>query len=410
MEKNKKLNTESISRLVRIIVGVMFILCLTNVPDATSGPVPGVTDDTILVGMHTPLTGPIALYSKEADLHEAIMLEWGKNIHGRKIKVIKLDDACDPVKGVAAVKKLIYEDKVFLINGGQCSNVCLAIRPIVEKTGTPYITQGAVADAIVVPTVKNIFNPGLVSSSGARTLVDFAMTIPNVKKVGVIRHQDEWALALYDPLVKYLKDKYNRTINIEVITERDSADVTPQVLKLKEAKVDVVFGLIYVVATTTFLRDAYKLGLNVPIMGSTATSVTDQYESLKTVGPLKNYFGPFWCKYSMDHPKIKVYEDLFKKYQPTKKFDAITIMIPGSAPVIVEALKKCGRDLTQEKFIDVLESQFSNWDPDYYVGAAPITFSKTDHIGMKTVVMSTIATGKFEVVKTYQDYEGLMKK
>jgi hypothetical protein len=64
------------------IVGIAFFTCLLNTPQAHSGPVLGVTDDTILIGMHTPLTGPITLFSKEADFHEAIFLEMGQNIHG----------------------------------------------------------------------------------------------------------------------------------------------------------------------------------------------------------------------------------------------------------------------------------------------------------------------------------------
>jgi len=393
------------------IVGLMAVLgCLVGIPDANAGSAPGVTDDTILIGMHTPLTGPIALYSKIAFMNKAILEEWGGTIHGRKIKNIVLDDGCDPVKGVAAAKKLIYDEKVFMIHGGQCSNCGLAIRPIVEKTGTPYITQGEVHDGIVVPTVKNIFNPGYVSSSGSRTLVDFAMTIPGVKRVGVIRHTDEWATALYEPLIKHLKEKYNMAPVADVVTERGVADVTPQVLRLKKAKVDAVFSLIYVVATTTFIRDAHKLGLNVPILGSTATSVADQYESLKSLAPLKKYFSPYWCKYPLDHPNVTPYRELFLKHNPTKIFDSVTLYITGGALVILDALEKCGKDLTQEKFVEVLETSYKNWEPDRYIGASPITFSETDHIGMDVVTMSTIATGKFEVVDTYQDYERLMKK
>jgi branched-chain amino acid transport system substrate-binding protein len=395
-----------------VAIGFMImVLGLFLVPsEGASQGVPGVTDDTILVGIHNALTGPAGIYGKIADLSQAMFMEWGKNIHGRNIKVIVLDDAGDPVKGIAAAKRLIYDDKVFLLNACSVSNVALAVRPVVEKTGTPFLTQAAVADGIVVPTVKNIFNPGFVSSSASKTLVDFAMTIPNVKRIGIIRHTDEWAMALYKPLVEYLKEKYNLTPTIEVITERGVPDVTPQVLKLKNANVDVIFSLIYIVDTTAFLRDAYKLGLDVPICGSTATAVTDQYESLKNLAPLKKYFAPYWCKYPVDDPRVKVYENLLKKYQFTKKFDAVTVYITGAPLVIMDALRKCGKDLTQEKFINVLETQYNNWEPENYIGATPLTFSKSDHIGMKRIVMSTIATGKFEVIKAYPEYEKLMKK
>ena len=53
---------------------------------------------------------------------------------------------------------------------------------------------------------------------------------------------------------------------------------------------------------------------------------------------------------------------------------------------------------------------YTNWDPENYIGAAPLTFSKTDHVGMNHLVMSTIATGRFEIIKSYADYEQLVSK
>jgi branched-chain amino acid transport system substrate-binding protein len=401
MERLEGIRSRTMAVAAMIVISIFFL----HPSLAASQTVEGITSDSILIGMHNAFTGSAAIYSKVAELSEAMFLEYGKNINGRSIKVIKYDDGCDPVKGVAAAKKLIYEDKVFLINACACSNVALAVRPLVEKTGTLFFTQAAVANGIVVPTVKNIFNPGWVSSSASRTLADFAMGIPGVKKIGIIRHTDEWALALYKPLIAYLKEKYNVTPEVEVITERGVPDVTPQVLKLKSSNVDVVFSLIYIVETTAFLRDANRLGLDVPIMGGTATSVTDQYESLKSLAPLKKYFSPCWIKYPLDNPKVKIYEDLLKKYYPAKKFDAVTCYVTGTPLIIMDALKKAGRDLTPEKFIDILETQYNNWEPENFIGAAPITLSKTKHVGMDRVTMASIASGKFEIVPTYQYFD-----
>lgn len=393
------------------IIGVVLWVCLFNLPLARSASVLGVTDDTILIGVPAPLSGPAALFAKQAaDFPEAVYLEWGKNIHGRNIKLIKADDGCDPVKAVAAVKKLIYVDKVFLLHGPACTSAILASKPIIAQEGIPAVTTGGPADAIVNPLVKGLFNPGFSSSGTARSMVDFAMSKPGVKRVGIVHHTTEWAMSYYNPLIAYLKEKYDITPVADVVTEMGVADVTPQVLKLKAANPDVILAPIYISETTAFLRDANKLGLDVPIIGATATSTTDQYESLKSLVPVKKFFTPFWCKYALDHPKVKVYEDVFKKYHPEKKFDAQTLCAFNAPVLVIDALKRCGRDLTQQKFIDVLETSYQNWEPDNYIGAGPLSFSKTDHQGMKKMVMSTVGTGKFEIVATYGEYEGLMKK
>ncbi len=390
-------------------VVLAFLAWLSYVPQVFSAAVPGVTNDSIVIGVTTPMTGPAAFYGKCGEMYDSILTEWGKNINGRNIKVVRIDDGCDPVKGIAAIKKLVYDENVFALSSGQCSNMCLAVKPTLESSGIPFVSHGCIADQMYIPVVKNIFNPAYVSTAATESMVDFAMTLPTKTRFGVVRHSDEWGTSMYKPLAEYIKSKYGKTIEVDVTLERGTADATSQVLKLKQGNVDVVFSLLFHAETTAFLRDAHKLGLNVYIVGSTATSVSDQYQNLKSLEPLKKYFGPFAIKYPLDHPKVKAYEELLKKSYPNTTFDAFTVFGTGGPLVIIDALKKAGRDLTREKFIEILETQYTNWEPDNYIGAVPLSFSKTNHVGMNRLVMSTIATGKFTIIKNYQDYEKLVK-
>jgi len=107
---------------------------------------------------------------------------------------------------------------------------------------------------------------------------------------------------------------------------------------------------------------------------------------------------------------MKVWENVWNKYQPGKKFDAFSVHNTQGSLVVMDALKKCGRDVSQEKFIDILETKYTNWESEHYIGSTPLTFSRTNHVGMHAMSVTTIVTGKFEVVKTYQDYEKLLKK
>ena len=312
---------------IGMMIGMIMILCLVSPRDSFSA-VPGVTDDTIVIGLTTPMTGPASLYGKCGDMYEAMFLEWGKNINGRTIKLIKYDDMCDPVRGLAAIKKLVYDENIFMLSSGQCSNMCLAVKPIIEKEGIPLVSHGCITDAMYVPVVKNIFNPAYISTSASRSKVDFAMTLPGAKKFGVIRHTDEWGTSLYKPLIDYLKDQFHLAPVVDVALERGSADATTQVLKLKQANVDAVFSILFHTETTIFLREAQKLGFDVPIIGSTATSVSDQYANLKSLEPLKKYFGPFSIRYPLDSPKVKVYERLFEKYHPGRNLMPSQSLVP----------------------------------------------------------------------------------
>src|SRR5689334_23313374 len=68
---------------------------------------PGVTKDSIKLGMFGPLTGPVSLYgypiiNGAAAVYKKANDEGG--IHGRKIELVYEDDVCDPAKTRAAVK------------------------------------------------------------------------------------------------------------------------------------------------------------------------------------------------------------------------------------------------------------------------------------------------------------------
>ena len=85
---------------------------------------PGITDSTIKIGLFSPLSGSGMAYGFDVVnaakmYYEKVNKEGG--IHGRKIELVVEDTRCNANDLVAAVKKLVEQDHVFLLNGGPCS-------------------------------------------------------------------------------------------------------------------------------------------------------------------------------------------------------------------------------------------------------------------------------------------------
>ena len=103
---------------------------------------PGITKDTIRIGMFGPLTGPVSMYGYPIN-NGAIAVYKHINdlgvIHGRKIEIAQEDGACDPVKTRAAVKKLIDNGDVFMVHGGSCSAAAYAARPEFIRAKVPDV-------------------------------------------------------------------------------------------------------------------------------------------------------------------------------------------------------------------------------------------------------------------------------
>lgn len=104
---------------------------------------PGITDTTVKIGTHTPLTGPAAAgyasISKAASAYFSYLNEKG-GVNGRTIEYVVRDDGYNPATTSTVVRELVQQDKVFAIVNG---------------LGTP--THSAVVDYLAQQKVPDLF-------------------------------------------------------------------------------------------------------------------------------------------------------------------------------------------------------------------------------------------------------------
>lgn len=359
----------------------------------------GITDTTITIGIMGPFTGNASSYSKaEIGLdafYKGINDQGG--IHGRKIVTILEDTACNETKGIAGAKKLIYQDKVFMLHGNSCSAVAMAIKPTVVEGGVPWVVAHAVNDKISSPPTKNIFHGVPVGKTYGLAMGKFVMSKPNVKTVAVIQHSNDWANSYCVPAKQYLDSKGIKPA-VEVAFERGQTDSTPQVLNIRQTKPDFIIACLYEAETAIFLKDLKKYGVNVPVMG---TAGTDLENTLKRVGDLetvKNYYVPHNYVDNTDGPRMKKWNDIILRYYPNETITGFSAISMGSGVAVVEVLKRVGRDLTREKFIAEMD-KIRDFDTGVLSGT--ITWTADDRDGVKEAAVAGFVNGKPAVLKAW---------
>ncbi|MBW8906844.1 MAG: ABC transporter substrate-binding protein [Betaproteobacteria bacterium] len=359
----------------------------------------GVTPTAIKIGIMGPFTGNASSYSK-AEIGLDAYYKWVNDqggVNGRKIETVLEDYACDGAKGVAAVKKLIYQDKVFMLHGNSCSAVAMAIKPVVVESGVPWVIAHAANPAISSPPTRNIFHGVPVGKTMGVAMGQFVASKPGTSKVAVISHTDDWAKSYCGPANEFLASRNIKPV-VEVAFERGQTDATAQTLKIKQVNPDFVIACLYEAETAIFLKDAKKYGLNVPVMG---TAGTDLENTLKRVGDLDtvaNYYVPHMYADNLDGPRLKPFADILKKYYPNESLTAFSLISMGGAAAVVEALKRAGREPTREKLIAELDR---TKDFDTHVLAGHITWSPTDRDGVKDVAVAGFVKGKPTVLKSW---------
>jgi branched-chain amino acid transport system substrate-binding protein len=345
----------------------------------------GVTDDTIRIGVPGPLTGPnssfgAAVYGVQA-YYDHVNERGG--VHGRKFEVILGDTACNEAKGIAVAKKLISQDEVFLLNGGVCSGVALAMKPVIAEAGVPWVISTAANQNISSPVEPNIFHGVQTSRQFGEAMGKFAMSKPGTEKIAIVAHTNEWAKGYRDPLVNYLKEEHGIEPVAELALERGATDATAQVLSLRNERPDFVVVVLYEPELAVLLRDAHKLGVDVPMVGSLGADFRNTQKRLGSKEAMKSFFMVHQFKGLIDGPEMKEMREAIERNLPDGQgVTDFTFYGPGSAVAIVHVIEQIGPDLTREKFIEGMNNLK---DFDTGILAGTMTFTPDDHQGARDV-------------------------
>ncbi len=382
-------------RIVRTTVGLALALLL--VPSLAAAQVPGVTATEIKIGGLGALTGPGYLYGKLVmNGAEVVFNEVNKagGINGRKLVLVREDDRCDPAGAIAAAKKLIYQDQVFMINGGGCSNASIAARPEIEQAKIPWVVSASVADEVTVPTSPYIFSTALTASIESYGQLEFALKHGG-KKIAIISQRDAWGRSRYAPLQEAFKKKGVTPVADEEMTP-DANDATPQVLRLRQTGADAVLMLLYPKAAAIFMRDAAKLGYKPLVLGQSAISDPIAFrEQVGMPGALDRFVTINQMRYTPDDPQVEKWRALIHQYFPGDRLSVYNMFGIGSAEVVVEVLKRAGKDLTREKVLAQL-SKLHDFKTSMHPG--PVSCTETDHQCHKTPAWIRLAGDKIEFV------------
>src|SRR5262249_51949168 len=121
----------------------------------------GVTPDTVVFGQAAVFEGPASALG--IGMRAGITAAFAEAntqgaIHGGKFKLVGVDDGYEPDKSIAAVKKLIEEEKVFALIGPVGTPTANAAQPVAQAAKVPYIGPFTGAGFLRDPKRDNVVN------------------------------------------------------------------------------------------------------------------------------------------------------------------------------------------------------------------------------------------------------------
>lgn len=372
----------------------------------------GVTDTSIKIGNIGPFTGNAAMFNPLNYGSVAYMryINDMGGVFGRKFDIVLGDTACNEAKGIAAAKKAIYDDKVFMITVNPCSGVAMAVKPTLLKenvlwsgvSANPKIT-GSVGSGGKGAPPKYMFHVVPNGYFSGMTMGKFIMSKPGAKRIAIVAHTNDWARGYCDPATDYIESQGGEVV-LDTAMERGSTDATAQVLLMRTKGVDGVLGCLYQPELVVLLKDAYKYKLGKPIIGALGADfgqVVKQVANPDAVNGI--FFQGHLYKDKLGSPALEWGRQILKKYLTKKELPSngepthfyYFGMFNGIG--VVEGFRRAGRDLTRDSYMAAIETLH---DFDNNISAGRVTITPDQHVGVSNMYFNGLDENGNEVIFT----------
>jgi len=346
----------------------------------------GVTADTILIGQSAALSGPAEELGKEmktgAQAYFDVVNKSG-GVNGRKIKLVSLDDGYEPEKAAANTKKLIDEERVLALFGYVGTPTSNAALPIFTAARVPFIGAFTGAQSLREPFNRYVFNVRASYFDETEQIVGHLVQ-QGIKDIAVFYQNDAYGKAGLAGVERAMA-KRNLKIAATGTVERNTTDVAAAVATLSKSKTGAIIMISAYKSCAAFIKSMRLAGAlqqywNVSFVGSKAlaTELGDDGRGVQI-----SQVVPF--PWSDVNPIVRDYQ---KRIGGPEKYSFTSLEGYVAAKVLVEGLKRAGKNPTRESLVDGLASM-GRFD----LGGFSVTYTPTDHNGSNFVDLTIISRG-----------------
>ena len=236
--------------------------------------------DPIKIGLQGPLTGgssPMGVSMRDgAKLAVTEINAKGGLLGGRQIELIERDDEAKNERGVQIAQELINKEKVVAALGYINSGVALASQRFYQEAKIPVMNNVATASVITKQFADQpenyVFRNSANDTIQSAMIVEEVVTRRKFTKVAILADSTNYGQLGREDLEKALAAKGIKAVAIEKYNIKD-VDMTPQLLKSKEAGAQVVITYGIGPELAQIANGMVKLGWKVPMMGSWTLSM-----------------------------------------------------------------------------------------------------------------------------------------
>jgi branched-chain amino acid transport system substrate-binding protein len=374
-------------------LGIVVCLGVFCGSSAVGQNMPGITEKEIVIGSCAALEGPSQFLGREtiagAEAYFRQVNDEG-GVNGRKLKLISFNDDYDPEKAQGCWDKLMAE-KPFALGFFVGTPTAVKYVPLAEKNQIPIVGLFTGAQTLYMPLRRWVINVRASYFDETRTQVDGLWKDLHYRRIGVIYPDDSFGSTVLEGVEAAMKADGGSPVATASYA-RQSDMTSAAIEKVRAANPDAVIVVGPSNTVAPIVKQAHAKGWN-PLFVTVSFVGTDeliQKAGSDAEGMVVTQVVPPY--YLTDLKTVALYRRTMLKYAPASKPNFVSLEGFVDAMVLVEGLKKAGKDLTREELIHGIES-IHEWD----IGLGPdlkLTYSAKDHKGFKHVTPTVVRGGR----------------
>ena len=352
---------------------------------------PGISRDRILVGQSAGFTGSVAGTVKELTAGAQLYFDHvnGKGgVHGRKIVLESMDDGFDPKRSPDVFKKLIEEKKVFAMFLSRGTPTNEAAYPVLEAARVPLIGPSTGAMSMYNPPRKYMFPVRASYQSETFKIVPQLVNM-GINRIALLYVDDSFGKDGLAGVQQAMKQAKLEPVAV-ASHARGGTKVEEAVAAIGSTDPQAVIMITLADAGVAFVKQMKASGKSPMFITLSNNSSNAFIKNLGAdghglaVSQVSPY--PFSGSEAITREYLallKGKQDLPPSYSSMEGFIA--------AKVLVEGLRRAGKEPTREKLIAGLESM-----KEFDLGGLDVTYGPNLRVGTSYIDLTIIGkTGKF---------------
>ncbi len=359
----------------------------------------GITEDTIKLGAHYPLTGVAAPGYSEIPTGVQAYFDFvnaNGGVNGRTIEFVYRDDAYNPTNTSQVVNQLVLEDEVFAVMGGLGTPTHNAVTDFLNSEGVPDLFVASGSRLWDDPEEKPYtfgWQPDY-EIEGKIIGQYVAENFPEAK-VGLFLQGDDFGEDGAAGARQFLEDQ----IVAEETYVPGNTDVRPQISALQAAGADFVLGFnvpsYTALSQLTELQLGYdpqwfysNVGSDPALVGSLLARFSEGKVSDASLldGVLTTEYIP-----GLDEPDnewVTLWQRVWDEAGKEGELSNYRIYGMSQAYTMVQALQSAGQNPTRDDLVAAVEQAGAGWEGP---GFSPFRYSEDKHAGYSGMLISRIA-------------------